>query len=92
MKIVCERFEDEDLKQMYDAGEDVSWVGENIEFIEGEKCFEFSLDDSTPGEAVFKKIVTNGVSEQVRIAAVTGAGAVALPGRPSSDQCNYVPN
>jgi hypothetical protein len=39
MKIVCERFEDEDLKQMYDAGEDVSWAGENIEFIEGEKLF-----------------------------------------------------
>lgn len=79
MRIVIERFEDDDLKQMYDAGEDVSWAGESIKFIEGEKCFEFSLDDSMPGEAVFKKIVTNGISEQVRIAARIGSGAVALP-------------
>lgn len=79
MKIVCEQFEDEDLKQMYDAGQDVSWAGENIQFIEGGRCFEFSLDDSMPGEAVFKKIVANGISEQVRITAIVGSGAVALP-------------
>jgi hypothetical protein len=64
---------------MYDAGEEVSWASEEIKFIEGERCFEFSLDDSMPGEAVFKKIVVDGKSEQVRIDAIVGSGAFTLP-------------
>jgi hypothetical protein len=79
MRIVCERHEDMDLKELYDAGMDVSWAGETITFANDAQTLVFSMDDSMPGDATLSKLIENGRSFGVKLGKAFGDNAVELP-------------
>lgn len=79
MKIACERHEDLELKELYDAGMDVSWAGETISFFDEAQTFVFRLDDSMPGEAQLSKLIENGRSLAVKLGKAFADNEVELP-------------
>ena len=94
MEIHCERYEDPDLKAMFDEGQDVSYAGETILFSEGNRAMLFELDDSMPGEALFSKIITNGEEQKVKLGEAYGSGAVQVPTNDKllSQACQFLGN
>lgn len=79
MEVIAERFDDPDLREMYEAGHDVSWAGETIRCKDGEKEYRFDLDDSAPGEAIFARIVADGRETSVKLGRAQGPAFRELP-------------
>ncbi|MFC5743769.1 hypothetical protein [Dyella tabacisoli] len=79
MQIACERHEDLELKELYDAGMDVSWAGETITFSDDAQTLVFRLDDSLPGEAQLSKLIENGRSLAVKLGKAFAGNEIALP-------------
>jgi hypothetical protein len=89
MEVVAERYEDPDLKALADAGEDVSWAGEVIRFLEAGTEYRFDLDDSMPGEAVFSRITEGGRESGVKLTRPQGPAFRQLPRCSARRSCGF---
>jgi hypothetical protein len=78
MDVLSEHHEDPDLKAMFDAGEQVSYAGETISFIEGNRTLVFTIDTLSPNEALFSKIITDGRRQSVKLGQSFGSSVVQL--------------
>lgn len=79
MQIKSHWSEDLELQALYESGTDVSYAGEVIDFLEGERTLMFSIDDLTPTYATFSKIVTGAQSQSVKLGTAYGSSAVQFP-------------
>ena len=71
--------EDSELQALHEAGTDVSYAGEIVEFLEGDRTLSFSIDDLTPTYATFSRIITGTLSQSVKLGTSYGSSAIEFP-------------
>lgn len=79
MQITSVRYEDAELRALYESGTDVSYAGETLTFLEDDRALVFEIDELTPTYATFSKIVTATQSQSVKLGTAFGSSAIQFP-------------
>ena len=81
MQLTSGRHEDAELRALSESGTDVSYAGETLTFLEGDRTLVFEIDELTPAYATFATIATATQSQSVKLGTAFGSNAIQFPYR-----------